>query len=104
MYPNLYLQKQTITRVNGRAGAEMYQLAPDSSVLLLDESAPVVWVKMSDGAGYCTIKGFSLTEYKEPTPVNLQSLEDRIAKIEEAIHGQSNNKDAGEQSASERKH
>lgn len=98
MYPNLYPQKQTITRVNGRAGAEMYQLAPDSSVLLLDESAPVVWVKMSDGAGYSTIKGFGLTEYKEPKPVDFQNLEERITKIEETINGQSNNSNAGKQS------
>lgn len=103
MYPNLYPQKQTITRVNGRAGAEMYQMAPDSSVLLLDESAPVIWVKTTDGAGFPTIKAFGLTEYEEPKPVDIQNLEDRIAKIEEALNGQSNNKNAGRPNASKLK-
>jgi hypothetical protein len=36
------VQHQEVVRVNGRNGAEAYQMAPNSSVLLLDESAPVV--------------------------------------------------------------
>lgn len=94
MYPNLYPQKQQITRVNGRAGAEMYQLAPDSSILLLDETEPIVWVKISDGGGYCTVKPFALNEYKEPKPVDIQSLEDRIKRLEEAVNEQSNSNNA----------
>jgi hypothetical protein len=36
------VQRQEVVRVNGRNGAEAYQMAPNSSALLLDESAPVV--------------------------------------------------------------
>jgi hypothetical protein len=45
MYYNPYQQisnHQEVIRVNGRQGAEAYQMAPNSSVLLLDENAPVV--------------------------------------------------------------
>ena len=41
-----------VIRVNGRAGAEAFQMAPNSQVLLLDETAPIVWLKTTDGAGY----------------------------------------------------
>lgn len=34
--------KQEVIRVNGRNGANAYQMAPNSSILLLDETAPVV--------------------------------------------------------------
>lgn len=47
-YPNPYqninshmMPSQQVIKVNGRNGAEAYQMSPNSSVLLLDESAPV---------------------------------------------------------------
>ena len=44
-----------ITRVNGRNGADAFRMAPNSSILLLDENDPIVWLKVSDGGGvlYC---------------------------------------------------
>ena len=30
-------------------------MPPNSSIILLDESAPLIWLKMNDGAGYPTI-------------------------------------------------
>ena len=49
-YPNygamgqsqFYAQKQEVVRVNGRNGANAYQMAPNSSILLLDETAPII--------------------------------------------------------------
>ena len=43
------LQKNEVVRVSGRGGAEAYQMAPNSSIILLDESAPVIWLKTTDG-------------------------------------------------------
>ena len=44
--------RSEIVKVNGENGARAYQLAPNSSALLLDESSPIVWLVQSDGAGY----------------------------------------------------
>ncbi len=48
-YPNYgamgqqtYPQRQEVVRVNGRNGANAYQMAPNSSILLLDETAPII--------------------------------------------------------------
>ena len=35
-------QRQEIVRVNGKNGADAYQMAPNSSILLLDETAPII--------------------------------------------------------------
>ena len=60
--------RSEIVKVNGENGARAYQLAPNSSSLLLDESAPIVWLVQSDGAGYRTITPYIITPYQaEPT-------------------------------------
>ena len=48
--------KFEVIRVNGKNGAEAFQMPPNSSIILLDESAPLIWLKMTDGAGYPTIQ------------------------------------------------
>lgn len=85
-YPYM-IQRQEVVKVNGRNGAEAYQMAPNSSALLLDESAPVVWLKVTDGASYPTINGYVITPLKEKSAADtLTELEDRIARLEEAVH------------------
>ena len=100
MYPynqnlnqNLYQQllqpmQQDVVKVNGRGGAEAYQLAPNSSILLLDTTAPMVWLVQTDGAGYKSFTPYDITPHEEEKPVdNYKSLEERIKKLEEAVNG-----------------
>lgn len=94
-------QKQEVTRVNGRNGAEAYQLAPNSSILMLDETAPIVWLKQSDGAGYASLTPYSITPYQPEAPVDVHSLEERVAKLEEALNEQSDIIKAGAGDATE---
>lgn len=86
MYPYMNtLPMQQITRVNGEAGAHALRLPPNSSALVLDESAPLVWLCKSDGAGYMTVVPFSITEYK-PAPVpSTEELISRIEKLEAKV-------------------
>lgn len=76
---------QQIVKVNGKNGAEMYQMSPNSSVLLLDETAPIVWLAQTDGAGYKTLSAYDITPHQEIPPVDTRALEQRISKLEEAI-------------------
>ena len=98
MFPNSYGNPQPLTpkmeiiKVSGKNGAEAFQLAPNSSVLLLDETSPIIWFKTTDGAGYPTITPYTITPYTEPTPTNdLLILEHRITKIEERLNESNNN-------------
>ena len=53
-----------ITRVNGRNGVEAFRMTPNASVLLMDENDPIVWLKVSDCAGYCTLTPYSISPYQ----------------------------------------
>lgn len=83
--------KQEVVKVNGKNGANAFQLAPDSSALLLDTSAPIVWLAQTDGAGYKTLTAYDITPHQEKTEVDIyKALEDRIAKLEETVNAKSN--------------
>lgn len=88
--PPTYIPKQEIIRVNGENGARAFQIAPNSSALLLDESSPIVWVIQTDGAGYKTVTPYTITPYQPETPIDVKSLEERIKKLEETINAKSN--------------
>ena len=84
-----------VVEVTGRAGAEAYQLGPDSSILLLDNTAPIVWLVKTDGAGYKSLSAYDITPHKEKAPVDqYKSLEERITKLEETINAKSNTSNA----------
>ena len=84
------IQPQTQTKVvevTGRAGADAYQLGPDSSILLLDNTAPIVWLVKTDGAGYKTLVAYDISPHAEEKPVDhYKELEDRIVKLEETVN------------------
>ena len=61
-------KKHEIVRVNGRNGVDAFQMGPNDEALLLDVSAPVVWLKTTDGAGYPTITGYSTAAQRESRP------------------------------------
>lgn len=82
--------KQEITRVNGRNGAEAFLLAPNSSVLLLDETAPIVWLAQTDGARYKTVTPYKITPYQTEKTIDINTLENRVKKLEELINEKPN--------------
>lgn len=83
-------QNQQIIRVNGENGAKAYQMMPNSSALLLDESAPRLFLAQTDGAGYKSISAYKLEPYVEEPAPDLTDIVTRIAKLEEKINGKSN--------------
>ena len=92
-------QQCTVTRVNGENGAKAFGMAPNSSVLLLDETAPLVWLKTTDGAGYPTLTPYTITPYQAAPPVDVNALEQRIARLEEILHGKPDTTGNGEKRA-----
>lgn len=85
-----------ITRVNGRNGAEAFRLAPNSSILLMDENDPIVWLKQTDGAGYATVTPYTVAPYQAAAPVDVNSLENRVKRLEEILNAKSDDADATE--------
>ena len=90
-----------VIEVTGRAGAEAFQLGPDSSVLLLDNTAPIVWLVKTDGAGYKTLAAYDIKPHAEEKPADhFKELEERIAKLEETVNAKSNTSNAKRKSES----
>jgi hypothetical protein len=96
-YPNPYnyvqsnafqqniLPQQQIIQVNGKASVDTMQLAPNSSLLAMDTSAPIVWMCVSDGIGKVTATPYDITVHKEEPPVDIKSVEQRLNNIESII-------------------
>ena len=84
--PAFSFPKYDVVKVSGRGGAEAFQMAPNSSVLLLDETAPLVWLATTDGAGYKTLAPYSITPYQPEPEIDTKSLLARIEKLEAAIN------------------
>lgn len=80
-------QSQQVVRVNGENGARTFQLAPNSSALLLDESGQIVWLVISDGAGYKTVSPYDITPHQVAQTQSFDDLESRIARLEEIVNG-----------------
>lgn len=96
MQPQPQIQTQ-ITQVNGEAGANAYQLAPNSSALLLDTTGAIVWLAQTDGAGYKTVQAFDIIPHRskqEPDVVeisnNIHDIDNRLKKLEEELYGKPN--------------
>ena len=94
-----------VTKVNGKAGADSFNLPPNSDDILLDMNEPVIYFVQSDGAGYKTVTTYDISPHKE---VNAQdqfkALEDRIIKLEEEVRsGKSNYRSNDQRSKSEQR-
>lgn len=82
------LPRCEILRVSGRRGAEALALAPASSALALDETAPLVWCIQTDSAGVKTLTPYSIALYTEPVPVSMDELSARLQRLEEMLRDQ----------------
>ena len=108
-YLNMYQQnqqpqmqqmpKQEVVKVNGENGARAYPLGANSSALLLDESGTMVWLAVSDGAGYRTVSAYDITPHQTAPAQDYNSLESRITRLEEML----NNGNTADTTATRRK-
>lgn len=81
----IQLQPQQVTQVNGRASAEAIRMAPNSSVLVMDNTAPVVYLCMSDGIGTVSVQAYDIVLHKDKPPIDVESIESRLTMIENTI-------------------
>ena len=87
---NFGLRHYEIVQVNGRAGAENFRMAPNSNYLLLDNKDAIIWFVKTDGSGLLTATPYDYSPHEEPTPVDLNSIQQRLSELEEKINGSIN--------------
>lgn len=79
-----------LIKVNGEAGAKNFKMAPNSATLLLDETAPIVWLVQTDGSGLLTPTPFDIVVHQQPPQIDINNLAARVAQLEERLNDQSN--------------
>lgn len=89
-YGNYYNQQQAprydVIHVNGKNGAQALQMAPNSNAIVMDDTAPMIWLCQTDGAGYKTVQAFDISPHQDAPAVDVRSLEARIARLEAVIN------------------
>lgn len=88
--PNNILPPQQIIQANGKRSIDVLRMSPNSSVLIADNTAPIVWKCMSDGLGNVTAEPFDISPHKteeqkkeDSIIVFLNSIDERLKKLEE---------------------
>ena len=87
------LPQQQILQTNGKPTFETYKMAPNSSILIADSTAPIVWKCVTDGLGNVTSDPFDITPHKEQPALDttavmtiLTEMNERITKLEESVN------------------
>lgn len=62
---NFNTQGQQLVRVTGLEGAKAFNMQPNSTVALFDNNEDFMYIKVTDGAGFPSIRKFSFTEVLE---------------------------------------
>ena len=84
-YMNNIMPRQEVIKVNGKASVDTLRLAPNSSLLALDTTAPIVWLCISDGIGNVTSTPYDIVEHKQTPKVDMETIEARISRIEQSL-------------------
>ena len=82
---NDYLPQQQVLQANGKDSVAALKLAPNSSVLIMDTTAPLVWLCVSDSLGNVTSTPYDIAPHQEKAPVDVATVEQRLASAEEKI-------------------
>ena len=83
-YVNYMAPHYEVIKVNGEAGANNFQMAPNSSQILLDNTNPnLIWLVQTDGAGYLTASPYDVFPHQVQPQINVNDLAERVKHLEE---------------------
>lgn len=83
--------KYEIIHVNGENGAQALQMSPNSEIIVMDDTAPVVWLCQTDGAGYKTVRAFDIAPHQAAPQIDIASIDARLKKLEEIYNAKPDN-------------
>ena len=73
MYQNV-LPPQQILQANGKQSIDALRMSPNSSVLIADNTAPIVWKCVSDGLGNVTAEPFDISPHKTEEQIQKDNI------------------------------
>lgn len=88
LYNNI-LPPQQILQANGKQSIDNLRMSPNSSVLIADQTAPIVWKCVSDGLGNVTAEAFDISPHKDEKQIEhentlalLNDMNERLKRLE----------------------
>ena len=84
-YQNTLPPQQVLT-ANGKASIDAIRLAPNSSVFVMDTTAPVIWLCTSDSLGNVSSTPYDIKQHVEPIAAENQGIESRLSALEENVN------------------
>lgn len=91
-YPNLWqpyqrsaLPQQQIVQVSGAESLTQIQMAPNSSLLAMDQGAPIVYLVQTDGVGKASWTAYDIAPHKDKATVQQESMDARLTALEAAV-------------------
>lgn len=79
------LPPQQVIRVAGKKSIDKLEMSPDSSVLIMDTSAPIVWLCVSDGLGNVTATAYDITVHQDIPPFDVAGFAGDVEKRLQAL-------------------
>ena len=77
--------QRQVLRANGKTSVDAIKLGPNESVLVMDTTAPLVWLCVADSLGNVSSSAYDISPHQEVPPVDMNSLEQRLANVENTI-------------------
>ena len=91
MYPNFIgyqnntLPPQQILQANGKASIDALRMSPNSSVLIADQTQPIIWRCISDSLGNVSSSAFDITPHKDEVLTEKEALANTLAEINDRL-------------------
>ena len=82
---NYTLPPQQILQANGKTSIDAIRMSPNSSVLIADTTAPIVWKCVSDGLGNVTAEAFDITPHKTDEQIEKETLNSTLNEINDRL-------------------
>ena len=79
------LPPQQALQANGKASIDAIQMSPNSSALVMDTTAPIIWMCVSDSIGNVTSTPYDITPHVDKPPISIDSIEERLNIIENTL-------------------
>lgn len=80
------LPQQQIVQVSGPDSLNSLQLAPNSSLLVMHQTEPIIYCCQSDGVGKITFTAYDIAPHKDEAQIHQESMDARLAALEVAVN------------------
>ena len=82
---NNKLPPQQVLQANGKSSIDALQMSPNSSVLIMDSTAPIIWMCISDGLGNVSSTPYDIAPHVDKVPIDMNVLDQRLSVLEDTL-------------------